>query len=91
MLNKVPLLLVSVPPSIGCTLDLFLISADECVDLSSKEFPSAPALGPVARLVSECDPVRFNRNRPARDGDRAAILEMCDKWKAFDWTLELDG
>ena len=40
--------------------------------------------------MMDCDPVRFNRNRPAADGDRKAILEVCERWKNFDWTLELD-
>ena len=40
--------------------------------------------------MMDCDPVRFNRNRPAADGDRKAILEVCERWKKFDWTLELD-
>jgi len=36
------------------------------------------------------DPLKFRRRPSARDGDKARILEFCDKWKEFDWTLELD-
>mmetsp|Transcript_19789 Transcript_19789/g.42552 ORF Transcript_19789/g.42552 Transcript_19789/m.42552 type:complete len:524 (-) Transcript_19789:59-1630(-) len=41
--------------------------------------------------MMELDPIRFQKKQPAKDGDRAVILAFCDKWKEFDWTLELDG
>ncbi|KAL7426725.1 hypothetical protein ACHAXM_000558 [Skeletonema potamos] len=41
--------------------------------------------------MMELDPVRFQRRQRSSDGDRSAILKFCDKWKPFDWTLELDG
>ena len=41
--------------------------------------------------MMELDPVRFQRRQRSSDGDRSAILKFCEKWKPFDWTLELDG
>jgi len=38
-----------------------------------------------------CDPMRFQRKRPAQDGDRRERLKFLEYWKPFDWTLELDG
>ena len=36
------------------------------------------------------DPIRFQRNIPSGDDDRREILQCCEKWTLFDWTLELD-
>ena len=56
----------------------------------SKSFSREFGIDTVAGMM-ELDPIRFQRRHPARDGDRDKILEFCEKWKGFDWTLELDG
>ena len=41
--------------------------------------------------MMDCDPIRFQRKGPSsEDGDRREVLRFCEKWKEFDWTLELD-
>lgn len=57
----------------------------------SKSFGRDFGIDTIAGMM-ELDPVRFQRSRQrSSDGDRSAILKFCDKWKPFDWTLELDG
>ena len=57
----------------------------------SKSFPRDFGIDTIAGMM-ELDPVRFQRRQRSSDGDRkSAILKFCDKWKPFDWTLELDG
>jgi len=56
----------------------------------SKRFPRDFGLDTIGGMM-DCDPMRFQRKTPSRDGDRGEILQFCDKWKEFDWTLELDG
>jgi len=56
----------------------------------SKRFPRDFGIDTVGGMM-ECDPMRFQRRSPSRDGDRGEILQFCEKWKEFDWTLELDG
>ena len=40
--------------------------------------------------MMELDPIRFQRRQRSSDGDRSAILQFVNKWKPFDWTLQLD-
>ncbi|KAL3770031.1 hypothetical protein ACHAWU_005858 [Discostella pseudostelligera] len=40
--------------------------------------------------MMDCDPIRFQRKSLSGDGDRSEVLQFCEKWKDFDWTLELD-
>jgi hypothetical protein len=40
--------------------------------------------------MMKMDPVRFNRKKKAPDDDRGAVISFLEKWKAFDWTLDLD-
>ncbi len=56
----------------------------------SKSFGRDFGIDTIAGMM-ELDPVRFQRRQRSSDGDRSAILKFCDKWKPFDWTLELDG
>jgi len=56
----------------------------------SKSFGRDFGIDTIAGMM-ELDPVRFQRRQRSPDGDRSAILKFCDKWKPFDWTLELDG
>jgi len=56
----------------------------------SKRFQRDFGIDTVGGMM-ECDPMRFQRRNPSRDGDRGEILQFCEKWKGFDWTLELDG
>ncbi|KAL7491046.1 hypothetical protein ACHAWT_000536 [Skeletonema menzelii] len=56
----------------------------------SKSFRNDFGIDTIAGMM-ELDPVRFQRRQRSADGDRSAILKFCDKWKPFDWTLELDG
>ena len=57
----------------------------------SKHFSYDFGLDTIGGMMG-CDPMRFQRKMRAVDGgDRAVILQFCDKWKPFDWTLELDG
>ena len=56
----------------------------------SKRFSRNFGIDTIAGMM-ELDPVRFQRRQRSSDGDRSAILKFCDKWKPFDWTLELDG
>ncbi|KAL7525395.1 hypothetical protein ACHAXR_001866 [Thalassiosira sp. AJA248-18] len=56
----------------------------------SKTFPRDFGFDTIGGVM-ECDPIRFQRKKsPSRDGDRGEILQFCEKWKEFDWTLELD-
>jgi hypothetical protein len=55
-----------------------------------KRFQKDFGLDVIAGMMG-CDPIRFQRKSPSLDGDRGAILQFCDSWKKFDWTLELDG
>ena len=57
--------------------------------IESNAFPKDFALDTIAGMM-QLDPVRFNRKQRAADGDRAAVLDFCKRWKDFDWTLELD-
>ncbi|KAL9181872.1 hypothetical protein ACHAXT_012215 [Thalassiosira profunda] len=56
----------------------------------SKRFPRDFGIDTIGGMMG-CDPMRFQRKSPAPDGDRSAILQFCEKFKAFDWTLELDS
>ena len=56
----------------------------------SKKFPRDFGLDTIGGMM-DCDPMRFQRKSPSHDGDRAEILQFCERWKEFDWTLELDG
>jgi hypothetical protein len=40
--------------------------------------------------MMDCDPIRFQRKSLSGDGDRSELVQFCEKWKEFDWTLELD-
>lgn len=40
--------------------------------------------------MMELDPIRFQRRQRSSDGDRSAISQFVNKWKPFDWTLQLD-
>jgi len=57
--------------------------------IESSAFPKDFGLDTIAGMM-QLDPVRFNRKTRAADGDRAAVLDFCKRWKEFDWTLELD-
>ena len=56
----------------------------------SKKFPRDFGIDTIGGIMG-CDPMRFQRRRPAQDGDRGEILKFIENWKPFDWTLELDG
>ncbi|KAL7552904.1 hypothetical protein ACHAWF_016156 [Thalassiosira exigua] len=56
----------------------------------SKRFPRDFGIDTIGGMM-DCDPIRFQRRSHSQDGDRGAILQFCEKWKEFDWTLELDG
>jgi len=56
----------------------------------SKRFPRDFGIDTIGGIMG-CDPMRFQRKRPAQDGDRGEILKFLEYWKPFDWTLELDG
>ena len=56
----------------------------------SKRFPRDFGIDTIGGMM-DCDPIRFQRKTPAQDGDKREILLFCEKWRAFDWTLELDG
>ena len=55
----------------------------------SRRFPRDFGIDTIGGMM-DCDPVRFQRRSPSADGDRSEILEFCQNWKEFDWTLELD-
>mmetsp|Transcript_30551 Transcript_30551/g.61295 ORF Transcript_30551/g.61295 Transcript_30551/m.61295 type:complete len:531 (+) Transcript_30551:100-1692(+) len=57
----------------------------------SKSFGRDFGIDTIAGMMELDPPVRFQRRQRSSDGDRSAILKFCDKWKPFDWTLELDG
>ena len=54
----------------------------------SRRFPRDFGIDMIGGMM-DCDPVRFQRRSPSADGDRLEILEFCQNWKEFDWTLEL--
>ena len=56
----------------------------------SKKFPRDFGIDTIGGIMG-CDPMRFQKRRPAQDGDRVEILKFLEHWKPFDWTLELDG
>lgn len=55
----------------------------------SKRFSRDFGIDTIAGMM-ELDPVRFHRRQWSAEGDRRAIAKFCEKWKPFDWTLELD-
>lgn len=56
----------------------------------SKRFPPDFGIDTIGGMM-DCDPIRFQRKSPSADGDRRDILQFCEKWRDFDWTLELDA
>ena len=56
----------------------------------SKHFPRDFGIDIIGGMM-DCDPIRFQRKcQSSEDGDRREVLRFCEKWKEFDWTLELD-
>lgn len=56
----------------------------------SRRFPRDFGIDTIGGMM-DCDPLRFQRQAPSRDCDRGEILQFVEKFKAFDWTIELDG
>lgn len=57
--------------------------------IENQSFPKDFGADTIAGMM-KMDPVRFNRKKKAPDDDRGAVISFLEKWKAFDWTLDLD-
>ncbi|GKY98813.1 hypothetical protein MPSEU_000837400 [Mayamaea pseudoterrestris] len=59
--------------------------------IESRDFPKDFAVDTIAGMIQE-DPMRFRRKlKVAHEEERAVMLSFLDKWKTFDWTLQLDA
>jgi hypothetical protein len=56
--------------------------------IESKDFPRDFGVDTIAGMM-EMDPMRFRRNQKARPEQRQGILTL-EKFKPFDWTVDLD-
>ena len=56
--------------------------------IESRSFPKDFGVDTVASMM-EMNPFRFNKKRKDSEVDRKAVLRFCEKWKEFDWTLQL--
>jgi len=58
---------------------------------SVRVFPKDFAVDTIAGML-KLDPIRFRRKERSNDAaEKHAIHEFLEKWKPFDWTLQLDG
>lgn len=57
--------------------------------IESSNFPRDFGNDTIAGMM-EMDPLRFRR-KEAHQGEKESILKFLEKWKKFDWTLDLDG
>jgi hypothetical protein len=58
--------------------------------IESADFPRDFGVDTIAGMM-EMDPMRFRRNKKTRpEQERQGILEFLEKFKPFDWTVELD-
>ena len=59
--------------------------------IESRDFPRDFAVDTIAGMIQE-DPMRFRRKQSVDpQEERNLMLAFLDKWKAFDWTLQLDS
>ena len=56
--------------------------------IESRSFPKDFGVDTIASIM-EMDPLRFNKKRKDNEVDRKDVLSFCEKWKQFDWTLQL--
>lgn len=68
-----------------------MIESPSLSSSSGRVFPKDFAANTIAGML-KLDPIRFRRKERSNDAaEKQAIHEFLEKWKPFDWTLQLDG